>query len=155
MSKFAYFEPSNGRILQWIDAAAMAYILPESSLLHPCSEEDWELRNQGCMMVKNGVVVPFVAPVVTPTQEQIIAQYETALDAHLDAVAQQYRYRDRVTFAMRAGYPGPWQSDGAKFGTWMDTCNAQAYALLESVLAGEVGLPSKEDFIASLPVFLL
>ena len=98
----------------------------------------------------------FFKPVSQPsTQAKIIAEYEAALDAYLDAVAQQHRYRDRVTFAMRAGYAGPWQSEGVKFGTWMDTCNAQAYALLESVLAGEAELPSKEDFIASLPEFAL
>lgn len=86
---------------------------------------------------------------------EIIADYEAALDAHLDMVAQQHRYNDRLTFALRSGYPNPWQADGIKFGTWMDSCNAQAFALLESVLAGETELPSKEDFIASLPEFVL
>lgn len=99
--------------------------------------------------------IPQPEPPPPLTAEQLIASYESALDAHLDAVAQQHRYRDRVTFAMRAGYPGPWQSEGAKFGTWMDTCNAQAYALLQSVLDGETELPSKDDFVASLPPFVL
>lgn len=90
-----------------------------------------------------------------PTTEQIISSYEAALDAHLDAVAQQHRYRDRVTFAMRAGYPGPYQAEGTAFGIWMDNCNQQAYALLQAVMAGEAEMPSKEAFIASLPEFVL
>ena len=99
--------------------------------------------------------IPEPAPATPPTTEQLIAEYEAALDAHLDAVAQQHRYRDRVTFALRAGYPNPWQSAGAAFGSWMDSCNAQAYALLESVLAGGAELPTKAAFIASLPPFVL
>ena len=85
------------------------------------------------------------------TQAQVIRQYEMALDAHLDAVAQSHRYDNRFTFAMRAGYPGPWQADGIAFGTWMDTCNEQAFTLLQNVLAGTAELPTIEDFIAALP----
>lgn len=90
----------------------------------------------------------------TMTMEQIAAQYEAALDAHLDAVARQHRYDNRFTFALRAGFPGPYQADGAAFALWMDTCNYHAFRLLESVLAGESGIPSSaEEFIAMLPVF--
>lgn len=82
-----------------------------------------------------------------------IARYEAALDAHLDAVARQYRYDNRFTFALRAAYPGPWQAEGSAFAQWMDACNAQSFALLQQVLAGEAELPSLADFIAALPEF--
>jgi hypothetical protein len=62
MSKFAYFNPHDGRVLQWIDTEAMAYNLPDASMLHGCSDAEWELRHLGEMMVKNGAVVPYVAP---------------------------------------------------------------------------------------------
>lgn len=88
------------------------------------------------------------------TQAQTIARYEAALDAHLDAVARQHRYDNRFTFALRAGFAGPYQAEGAAFALWMDTCNYQAFQLLESVLAGESSIPSSaEEFIAMLPVF--
>lgn len=89
-----------------------------------------------------------------PSPEDTIARYETALDAHLDAVAQFHRYRDRVTFALRAGYPGPWQAEGIAFGTWMDTCNQQALSLLNDVVAGRATLPTIQAFIADLPTFV-
>lgn len=89
------------------------------------------------------------------TDEQKISEYEAALDTHLDAVAQQHRYNDRFTFAMRAGYPGPWQAAGTAFGTWMDTCNAQAYSMLQDIQSGIADMPTVEEFIAELPPFVL
>lgn len=94
---------------------------------------------------------PIVEVRVTP--EQIIAQYEAALDEHLDAVAQADRWDDRRSFALRAAYPNPWQQKATAYGTWMDACNAQSYTLMQQVLAGEIEIPSIEDFIASLPVY--
>lgn len=82
-----------------------------------------------------------------------ISRYESALDAHLDSVARSYRYDNRFTFALRAAYAGPWQAEGIAFAQWMDTCNAQSFALLQQVLAGQAALPSLEEFIAALPEF--
>lgn len=91
---------------------------------------------------------------INETVEQTIARYEAALDAHLDATARMHRYDNRFTFALRAAYPGPWHADGVAFAEWMDGCNAQAYALLKSVLDGDVSMPSIEDFINGLPDFV-
>lgn len=98
--------------------------------------------------------LPQPAPPPAPeplTVEQTIALYEDALDAHLDAVAKADRWRDRFTFAVRAGYENPWQAKAKAFGTWMDDCNARAYALLAAVTAGTTELPTVEDFIAAMP----
>ena len=91
------------------------------------------------------------------SEEQIFqilqTKYETALDNYLDSEAKKFRYNDRFSFALRAGYPGPWQAEGIAFARWMDTVNLQAYVLLEKVMNKEVEVPTVEDFIASLPVF--
>ena len=68
MSKFAYFNPQDGRVLQWIDTEAMSYNLPDASMLHSCSDAEWELRGHGDMMVKDGAVVPYAAPAPDPLQ---------------------------------------------------------------------------------------
>jgi hypothetical protein len=100
------------------------------------------------------VEIPEVVEVpVELTQAELIDTYEKALDNHLDSVAKADRWDSRFTFAARAAYPNPWQQQAIAFGTWMDTCNVQAFALLQEVLAGETELPSIEDFIAGLPVF--
>ena len=110
--------------------------------------------------IENGQV--FTVEVVALTQDEInaetlassvktIAQYEAALDEHLDSVAQQRRYDNRVTCALRAGYAGPYQAEGQAFAIWMDTCNALAYQIMSEVAQGNRSLPTIEDFIAEFP----
>jgi len=153
--KLAYFDPANGKVLQWIDTDEMAYVLPDESMLYECSATEWEARHDGEMIVKDGALRPYIGDEMTSTRAQIIARYEAALDVYLDSVAQMHRYRDRVTFALRSGYAGPWQEEGTAFAIWMDACNLQAFQLLENVLAGNAELPTIEDFIGGLPTFVL
>lgn len=83
----------------------------------------------------------------------LVAQFDKALTDHMDAVAQSHRYDNRITCALRAGYPGPFQAEGQAFASWMDNCNAFAYGVLLEVQAGTHPMPaSPEAFIATLPV---
>lgn len=97
---------------------------------------------------------PFLAEPAPPTQEEVIQQYEVALDAHLDSVAKANRYRDRFTFAARATRPGPWYEEGCVFYDWMEACNAQALGRMNRVIAGAEPMPTIEELIADLPVFV-
>ena len=94
-------------------------------------------------------------PVVaaTDSMERKISEIEAAIDAHLDSVAQSYRFVDRTRLALRAAYPNQWQALGVAFGTWMDTCNAMVAAGLQDVLNGTLELPTASETIAQLPVF--
>ena len=114
-----------------------------------------EGQSQGKRITADENGFPALADPPAKTQAQIIAEYESALDAHLDSVAKLHRYNDRFSFALRAGFAGPYQAEGIAFATWMDTCNVQAFALLQEVLEGKAELPTVEDFIAMLPVFSL
>jgi hypothetical protein len=96
--------------------------------------------------------IVFSAP--KPSQEEIVADYEAALDDHLDGVARRYRYADRTRLALRAGYPNQHQILATAFGTWMDTCNDQAKQLYLDVSAGLVPMPSIDGFIGGLPEFI-
>jgi len=100
---------------------------------------------------------PFVE-YVRKSDEQIQAlmlqRYEQALDEHLDKAAQEDRWSNRFTFVARAGYPNRWQQEAIAFGVWMDGCNEHAYALLQQVAAGEVPMPTLEEFIAGLPEYV-
>jgi hypothetical protein len=93
------------------------------------------------------------AELAAQEQAALIKRYEGALDAHLDSVAHTHRYTDRFTFALRAGYPGPYQAEGVAYAQWMDACNVQAFSLLQRVLSGQEALPSLEAFIGALPTF--
>lgn len=80
--------------------------------------------------------------------------YDEALTNHLDSVAKSKQYDNRVTCALRAGYPGPFQAEGQAFATWMDTCNAMSYLWWAEIEAGTRPMFSApEEFIAQLPPF--
>jgi len=121
------------------------------------SDEEYQALYAGLCAGKMIVVQEGVPTLSTPalTQEETIGRYEAALDNHLDSVARQHRYNSRITFALRAGYPGPFHAEGVAFATWMDACNAQAYQMLEDVLAGRRPLPTVDDFLAALPEFVM
>lgn len=112
-----------------------------------------EGQSQGKIITAGPSGVPYLADPAPPTQSQIIKQYENALDAHLDSVAKAHRYDDRKSFALRAGYIGPYQAEGVAFAQWMDACNVHAYALLQSVIAGTTPLPTIAEMLAALPEF--
>lgn len=87
--------------------------------------------------------------------EQVFAirvqMYTAALESHYDKTAQDRKYDNRYTCALRAGYAGPFQAEGIAFAQWMDACNAQCYTMLEQVQAGAIPLPTIEEVIAGLP----
>lgn len=88
--------------------------------------------------------------------QTLLGEYETALDNMLDNTAKAHRYNDRFTFALRAGYAGPYQAEGIAFAQWMDACNTQAYTLMNEVAAGTTQPPATiEDFLAIFPPFVI
>ena len=89
-------------------------------------------------------------PPAPPSLEEQIAVFDAALVAHLDATARQRRYDNRVTCALRAGYPGPFQADGIAFAAWMDQCNALAYNLLAEVTPGTRPMPESPQALIDL-----
>lgn len=81
-----------------------------------------------------------------------VADFDAALTRHIDATAQVRRYDNRITCALRAGYPGPFQAEGQAFALWMDACNLAAYTLLAEVQAGVRPLPENTQvLIEALP----
>lgn len=91
-------------------------------------------------------VLPYVA-----TQEEILAPFLRAMDDLFNSTAQARRYDSRVTCALRAGYPGPFQAEGLAFAQWMDTCNALGYQVMADVLAGNIPMPTVQAFLGMLP----
>jgi len=83
--------------------------------------------------------------------EQIAADYTARLEALYDAKAQERRYDNRFTCALRAGYVGPFQADGVAFAQWMDASNAHGYTVMAAVQAGTRPLPTWEELQAELP----
>lgn len=75
-----------------------------------------------------------------------------AMDDLFNAVAHAKHYDNRVTCVLRAGYPGPFHAEGLAFATWMDNCNAAAYAMLQEVQGGTRQMPQTiTEALALLP----
>lgn len=109
---------------------------------------------EGKRIVADEAGHPALADPPPPTEAELVAQYEAAIDAHLDAVAQSYRYADRTRLALRAGYPNQHQVLATAFGTWMDACNDIAKQRYQEVKAGTATLPTLDEFLALLPAFV-
>lgn len=94
---------------------------------------------------QNTVIDPYVVPPVD--MQAAILQGMTAL---FDSTAQERHYDDRITCAVRAGYPGPFHAEGVAFATWMDAQNALAYSILAEVQAGTRAMPVSVDAALAL-----
>ncbi len=101
----------------------------------------------GAWSVANQSILDALAAARMPT----LSDYDAALTAHLDSVAQSRRWQDRISLMSRAGFPGPWQADAIAFGQWADGCNVIGYQMLADFQAGNIPQPSVEDVIAALP----
>lgn len=103
-----------------------------------------------------------VIPDPEPTEEELAAkalalarafedQIVMAMSVLFDQTAQAKHYDNRISCALRAGYPGPFHDEGAAFATWMDMQNATAYTMLAQVQAGTMAMPATvEDALALL-----
>lgn len=92
---------------------------------------------------------------LAPSDEEMraiaLATHTSALEAHYDTAAREKKYDNRLTCALRAGYPGPFQAEGIAFAVWMDSCNAYGYEQIAKVIAGEREMPTPTGMISELP----
>ena len=90
------------------------------------------------------------------TSEQTIKRLEGALDRHLDAVANSYRYTDIARMAGYAGDPDPqFDREGTAAKNWRSAVYRQG---INKIIActREVDpdpIPTEEELIASMPIF--
>lgn len=96
---------------------------------------------------------PPLAPVVTPTPEEIQAVFVSAIDAHVEAQARSWSYNGAAHLASYVTSTVPaWAAEAQAFVAWRDAVWVSALQLLAQVQAGEVAPPSNPaEFISTLP----
>jgi len=104
------------------------------------------------VLMPSDVIAPTQAELDAAAAEQQIAEYTAKLESFYDKKAAERKYDSRFTCALRAGYVGPFQAEGAAFAVWMDNCNATAYAVMAEVLAGTRANPSFPELLALMPL---
>lgn len=88
---------------------------------------------------------------VAPTQ----ADYQMAIQEHLDAAARTRNYNDIFTLVGYRGDPNPDFAAEAEAGfVWRSAVWTYANAELAKVMAGQREQPTVEDFIAELPAMV-
>ncbi len=90
-----------------------------------------------------------------PSPEEIfaatVAEYEAAVQRHLDAGARAARYDNILSARSYAGYPNKYQAESITFIVWSAAVWDAATTTLNAVVAG-APIPPLNEFLASLPV---
>lgn len=106
----------------------------------------------GAMVMRGAETVTW--EVIEPAPEEIIKQYDTALDTFIDEKAKELGFRDRYTASIYGSITGSrYKAKGASFGQWMTKCYETAEDIRDSVMAGEREQPTLEGFLAEMPEF--
>jgi len=86
------------------------------------------------------------------TQAGLLAAYKSAFDLHLDGVAQQRQYDNRLTVPAYFASTNPqWAAEAAAYIAWRDACLGQMFDRLAAVRAGTISPPTIEEFIGDMP----
>jgi hypothetical protein len=84
-------------------------------------------------------------------REALLASYKAAFDAHLDSVAQERQYDNRLTVVSYLGSTNPqWNAEAETYIAWRDAALVYMFEQLAAVETGEIPPPSTEDFIAGI-----
>lgn len=108
-----------------------------------------QIRIEDGRAIQSWVIVPHV-----PTEAEITATFEQAIQSTLDAAAQVERYDNINTVISYAEEPAvrKFQEDGKRFRTWRSLVWAYAYEQLALVNSGGRTQPTVAEFLAGLPV---
>lgn len=88
------------------------------------------------------------------TPEQVVARLESAIDRHLDAVANSYRYESIRTMVTYATSDHPtFGAEGRAAVKFRDACYAYGIQAISDVQDGKREIPTEVELIAELPTF--
>ena len=129
-----YYKSTDNKV-HWLDSPSYEYVLPAGSV--QITDEEAEELN---------------AP-PPETAEQIIARLESALDRHLDEVANSYRYESIRTMVTYATSTHPtFGAEGRAAVKFRDAVYAYGIQVSEDVQAGLRPIPTEEELLAGVPL---
>lgn len=81
-----------------------------------------------------------------------LADYEAAIQSHVDDTARSRLFRDGVTMASYAASTNPqWAAEAEAFIAWRDAVWVHAYAELDRVQSGLRNQPTIDQFLGEIP----
>lgn len=143
----------------WVD-------LPDGSRVSP-AVDGWSLRGYELKTIAPAEPVPDGQAIVSsslqiingvPTIVNVFApvpvsidDFKAAFDAHLDEVAQERQYDNRVSIATYATSTNPaWAAEAQAYIAWRDAALIYMFEQLATVQAGEIQPPTVAEFIAGI-----
>lgn len=110
-------------------------------------------QKQGKLITANANGHPVLQDPSPPTTEQIIAQYTTGVQKHLDDFARARNYDGILSAATYATSAVPkFKAEGQYAVEARDATWAKCYEILAAVEGGTRPMPTMEELIAELPV---
>lgn len=88
-------------------------------------------------------------------RQATMAEFERAIQEHVDSSARDMMFRDGVTLASYVASTNPaWAEQAQAFVAWRDSVWGYAYAELAKALSGEREIPTVEAFLTELPAIV-
>ena len=126
------------------------YFKDNANRLHAIDKGFEYLLPDGLTEISEQEYLEFSNP--PPDLNQIIDQFESGVQSHLDTKAQEAGYDNILTACSYAGAPNPFEAESKTFVTWRGNVWAYCYSELQKVIAGTRPMPTLEDIISELPV---
>lgn len=102
---------------------------------------------------ERGITVEEVPPPEPEPPPPTLEDYRIAIQAHVDATAQERQYDSGVSCASYVNSTvQQWAAEAAAFVAWRDAVWAYAYSELDRVQRGLRTQPSIDEFLAELPM---
>lgn len=121
-----------------------------------CPEMVWMSAPEGAQVgwvLEHGELIP--APPHDKTQEEILHEFNYAIQSLLDSVARSKQYDSSLHCASYATSSVPlWSSEANAFIEWRDSVWSYSYAELAKFENGEREAPTVEEFVSELPVMV-
>ena len=121
---------------------------PEFGII-PCTVSKNDPETADLFYQLQDVAEPYSEPVLSSEELKAIklAEFEQAVQAHLDAVAKSKGYDSILSACTYAGYANPFQEEGQAFTKWRGDVWAYCYEQ-QNIFTGAV-----DEFILTLPKF--
>lgn len=120
--------------------------------MYPPKAAGWCNKNNAHIEKVNGVRTIVENQVVVRTQEEILKEYEDAVQAYLDQIAQSRDYDNTYTCLSYLNSTNEtWKTESNIFNAWRDQVWEKCHEILNKVLNSEITQPTIDELINQLP----
>jgi len=152
--KYVHYDEVNGKLLGWYDKD-IHYVIPTPNI--EVSDEDWKIAiNANANFIDTTTKTLSVKDFRT-AEELLLKQAKdinNAIQNHLDTTAQSLRYDNINAIGKYVGYENDFRAEAEKLGAWASSCWKVAGQIEADVQSGVRVMPTVDEVLAELPVYV-